>query len=78
MLVFVTVMLTFVEIVIIQVHKVEVKLWNRPLFIEAWIFIAFLVFFRINGVVIFRFIVHFQPFHHYLTLVNVEVTKMRS
>lgn len=34
-LVFVTVMLTFVEIVIIQVHKVVVELWNRPLFIEA-------------------------------------------
>lgn len=32
-------MLTFVEIVIIQVHKVVVELWNRPLFIEAWIFI---------------------------------------
>lgn len=38
---------TFVEIVIIQVHKVVVELWNRPLFIEAWI--LFIYFFRING-----------------------------
>lgn len=42
-------MLTFVEIVIIQVHKVEVELWNRPLFIEAWIFITFLFFLELMG-----------------------------
>lgn len=68
MLVFVTVMLTFLEIAITQDHK-EVEQWNCPLFIEAWIFF----FLRINGVVIFSFIVHFQPFHLYYTLINVKV-----